>query len=1031
MRNKFCWMLLFLLLAAVAHADVAAWEAQMKAAQQAATLGFSMVEGDWGAAVRHYKAAVKEAEQFPAPDPRLADSLYALGLCYMHPDIEKEEDELDRESYLHRADLLFARAAAICTKAYGKRDPRMAKTECMLGHLATHHSDDDNTVAEQHYRAALALAKKLRPQDVAMTVEVYDLACDFFQGNKPMVESLMRQALAAAEAAYGKDDPRLADRLYHLAAVLDDKAAEELYRRALHNAEQAYGADDPRTEEARGTLALFLAGQKRLPEARACLTRMLANAEKAYGPDDPHLLPTLYRLVDIMPALEIKTGNRMGIAGESAPHFNPELETDLLRATRIAAKSGDGPAQVEAWTHLAAYYRSRQMMEQAWRPLENALAAAEQAYGKDDARILPSLYALAYWACDEDPVQFELLFQRAIAIVDKAYGNTPQAVDDLEQIAIAYARAERQEAARALQQRIADIRMNDPQADPDDLLPILKRMVAENPAKKDGPEPTPEQARLLAFITKVHGPASLEMVAQLQLFQSDMIMLNVPQPKRKVYFLHRLAAIVPKAYAGDRSKLIWALDSLGDDEAKAGLTQEAIATDSQALSLLAQMPKPDPFFRYHLSRALGNLYWETKVLDKAEIYLSRSAVLAEKADRNRPEDALKELARFYRATGKVAKADAVYEQIYQLLAKKEGAVTEDTVRALIARARLNREIGQPAKAVPMLQRALAATEKDPKQPHVGEWSGNLLGTILKEQYLTYRRLGQQANADACLTRLFVMAKGPGREKADQGVGNILDIADQHHASHQDALAAGLLERLLAVEENRYGKDSPQLGMFLPRLGDVYLALHNTAKADACYARLLAIIEKSDTGTGPRQRMIGDELDPVADYYKTRHRDGLLEGLWRRRLVRDQARYSDQITAYSQTILNLCEALMAQKKYTEADALLQPLLAALQTEAKRHHQPIPPDVDLTAGKLYAAWEKPEQALSYLRDAYTQADASYTSSYQLPYLLPYAEAYAAVLHTLHQDADAKPLDARIKELRSLPKEPARQRDDWFDL
>jgi len=1031
-RLIICWLALWLCSMA-AHADAAAWEADMAAARRVATLGYSMVSGDWMTAARRYKAAVKEAKKFPSPDPRLAESLYALGLCYLHPSFDVQEVMAHSENYEHRGERCTIRAAAICRKAYGKDDPRLAKTECMLGHLATHREASENQqTPEQHYRRALALVKKVGPQELPMVVEVYDLAVDYFLGEHDtrQAEVLMRQALAATEQVYGKNDPRTNNRLYCLAQIGAVAAGEALYRRALQNAELAFGTDDPRTEEARCQLSFYLAAHKQQSEACSCLLKVLANAEKAYGEDSPRLLPTLFHIVQVCtdPANGHDPMFERGIWTNPVELPSTKIESCLQRATHIAEKAGDGPARMETWSHLAAYYQVNGRQEDAWRPLEQALAAAEQAYGHDDARLLAPLYALAGWASSQDPWQVDPLYQRAVAITEHAYGASLPGIENLERIATAYEHAGRTEQAQALHGAIGELLMKNSDADPDDVMAELRRQATAAPPMADAGTATPSEARLLGYLAKINGPDSPEVVEELHNEIRHYSMSSPKQPLRLNYYLHRFAEVCPKAYAGKPTDLIVAWQELGTCYLQQSRYPEAIAAYTHGLTIVEHLPKPSTEAKYELAQAIGSTYRQQREYANAEKYLLQALKLAEiiegqyskreteSSGRTRLElvdQVLQELAGLYQETKNYPREDAIYARQYARSVKQNGKTWEGTVRLLLPRIELARTTGRTADAESLLRRALTDAENDPQIPHVGNWAGSYVGTIIMLQALTYRQMGKTAEAEACEARLFAMAS----EEDGRGISALIELAQRQRAAHADALSAGLLERLLVIEEKHYGKDSTIIEQTLDELGRTYAALSAPDKADACYTRLLAIEEKLDGGTGPRSPR-SDWIPRVAEYFQSRQRLEEVESLWRRRLQRDKVRYGDQADACNPTILCLCNILVTRHKFAEAESLLMPVVTTMQMHAKAHNMPESLDINLAAGKLYLTQGKNVVSEPFLREAYTEAIRQYTESYSAQYLLPYAEAYSTVLHALGHDTDAKAVDERIAKLKAVP-------------
>jgi tetratricopeptide (TPR) repeat protein len=97
------------------------------------------------------------------------------------------------------------------------------------------------------------------------------------------------KALAAGEAQYGQEDPKLADLLFNLAmakaASGDRAAAEPVYKRAIAIIEKAHGPDDPRCAAVTHRLGKLYFEEGKYEDAEANYSKALAIYKKKSGTD--------------------------------------------------------------------------------------------------------------------------------------------------------------------------------------------------------------------------------------------------------------------------------------------------------------------------------------------------------------------------------------------------------------------------------------------------------------------------------------------------------------------------------------------------------------------------------------------------------------------------------------------------------------------------------------------------------------------------------------------------------------------------
>jgi tetratricopeptide (TPR) repeat protein len=217
-RTKFCLAGLTCLFLSSMHAIAGPdeWQKHMDAAVEA------FVASDYAEAGEHYKAAVNEAEEFGADDPRLAESLNGLAVAY------REQGHYDE------AEPLFKRALSMREKVLGPTHPDVVQS---LNNLAGFYHDQGRFAeAEPLYKRSLAIDEQaLGPDHPDVAVSLNNLAALYkVQGHHAQAEPLYRRSLAIKEKALGPEHPRVATSLNNLAALYYAQGryagAEPLYR---------------------------------------------------------------------------------------------------------------------------------------------------------------------------------------------------------------------------------------------------------------------------------------------------------------------------------------------------------------------------------------------------------------------------------------------------------------------------------------------------------------------------------------------------------------------------------------------------------------------------------------------------------------------------------------------------------------------------------------------------------------------------------------------------------------------------------
>jgi tetratricopeptide repeat protein len=267
--------------------DERAWREHLEAGQQARR------QQQRAEAVRHFEAALWEAERFGPQDPRLVESLLQLSTAYTWPRGQSGGPE--------RAEPLLRRALAIQERTLGPEHPEVAACLLRLAQLYTLQRRPpaqfpDYARAEPLLRRALVILDRAPAPTTQLhwnTVRELATACEHL-GHHTEAEALLRRAPEMWQ--HQPEHPNISNSLLHLAYFYQRLGrwdpAEAALRQALALRDQALAdrGQKPGLATAGVTCILvMLAGlyrsQRRWAEAERCLRRAQALAETP-GPND-------------------------------------------------------------------------------------------------------------------------------------------------------------------------------------------------------------------------------------------------------------------------------------------------------------------------------------------------------------------------------------------------------------------------------------------------------------------------------------------------------------------------------------------------------------------------------------------------------------------------------------------------------------------------------------------------------------------------------------------------------------------------
>ncbi len=209
--RKILWLpqIVCIFLVSQTNAQETSWEAYTAMAESA------YQQGLYDDAEDSLKAALKEAEQFEAEDPRLATTLTHLAFLY-HVQGNYEE-----------AEPLYHRSLTIKEKTLGPEHPTVATSLNNLANL--YHAQERYADAEPLYQRSLAIAEKAEgPKHPDVATGLNNLALLYHvMGRYAEAEPLYHRSLAIWEQALGPDHANLATGLENYARLLRAMGREE------------------------------------------------------------------------------------------------------------------------------------------------------------------------------------------------------------------------------------------------------------------------------------------------------------------------------------------------------------------------------------------------------------------------------------------------------------------------------------------------------------------------------------------------------------------------------------------------------------------------------------------------------------------------------------------------------------------------------------------------------------------------------------------------------------------------------------
>jgi tetratricopeptide (TPR) repeat protein len=250
-----------------------------------------------------------------------------------------------------------------------------------------------------------------------------------------------------------------------------------------------------------------------------------------------------------------------------------------------------------------------------------------------------------------------------------------------------------------------------------------------------------------------------------------------------------------------------------------------------------------------------------------------------------------------------------------------------------------------------------------------------------------------------------------------GAGTYLHV----HARLTDA--RGLLERALAIDENLYGPDHPDVGTDLNNLAQILQDLGQPSQAQPLQERALAIAEAA---YHPDHPGVAIRLNNLAQILQDLGQPARARPLQERALAIDEATYGPDHPDVARDLNNLAAILRALGQPDRAQPLQERALAIDEATYRPDHPEVATDLNNLAAILRALGQ-PDRAQPLQERALAIDEAAYGPDH--PVVARDLNNLAQILRDLGQSAQAQHLQERalaITEATYGPGHPAIARD-----
>ncbi|HEY6188654.1 MAG TPA: tetratricopeptide repeat protein [Pyrinomonadaceae bacterium] len=429
------------------------------------------------------------------------------------------------------------------------------------------------------------------------------------------------RALAIREKALGPDHLRVAESLFALASIYDDKEeyakAEPLFSRSLAIYEKTLGPEHTDVARALRSLAWIYSVRQDYAKAESFYRRALSIQEKALGPEHSEVAVTL---------------NDLALLYYEKGDYDQSIEINrrvLEIREKTAGPESEGAAR--ALNNLALSHSWRGDYAQAESLLRRALIIDEKLYGLEHPEVATTLDNLANARQDQgDYAEAEMLYQRSLVIREKTFGpDHPKVAQSLHNIGTLYERKGDYQKAGELFRRSAEISEKKLGPDDPDVATSLYHLAKVYMEQGNYAQAEQPLRRALVILEKALGPEHSEVAFALELI-GRLYFQSKKDYTQAEAFLQRAVAILEKVLGPEKPQVAVALSGLAALYLSQGDYARAETLYRRALSIREKALGPD---HPDVAQALDDLGRLSQVKGDAEqalAFLSRAGEVRER-----------------------------------------------------------------------------------------------------------------------------------------------------------------------------------------------------------------------------------------------------------------------------------------------------------------------------------------------------------------------------------------------------------------
>jgi tetratricopeptide (TPR) repeat protein len=247
--------------------------------------------------------------------------------------------------------------------------------------------------------------------------------------------------------------------------------------------------------------------------------------------------------------------------------------------------------------------------------------------------------------------------------------------------------------------------------------------------------------------------------------------------------------------------------------------------------------------------------------------------------------------------------------------------------------------------------------------------------------------------------------GPDHPDVARDLGNLAGLL---YATNRLAEAEPLYCRALAIDEQSYGPDHPDVARDLNNLAGLLYDTNRLAEAEPLYRRALAIWEGS---LGSEHSWVAGALNNLAALLRATNRLGEAEPLFRRALAIDEQNYGPDHPDVARDLNNLAGLLYATNRLAEAEPLYRRALAINEQSYGPDHPIVARALNNLAGLLEAT-NRPAEAKPLYRRALAINERSYGPDH--PTVATDLNSLAERLRATNRLGEAEPLFRRVVKI-----------------